>query len=53
MRGGGVIPICGNGVIENGENCDDSNRGNNDGCSSFCQKENGYTCSGQPSTCTK
>ena len=30
---------CGNGVIESGEECDDSNVGNGDGCSSSCKKE--------------
>ncbi len=32
-------PYCGNGIVEKGEECDDGNRKNGDGCSSTCQKE--------------
>lgn len=32
-------PSCGNGIIEPGEQCDDSNTVNGDGCSSTCQIE--------------
>ncbi len=42
---------CGDGVIEASENCDDSNTASGDGCSSSCQVEDGWTCSGEPSTC--
>ncbi len=38
-------PICGNGVIESGETCDDLNTDNGDGCSSSCVIEFGYDCS--------
>lgn len=31
--------VCGNGIIENGETCDDRNRTSGDGCSSACQAE--------------
>lgn len=31
--------VCGNGVIETGEVCDDGNTANNDGCDSMCQPE--------------
>jgi len=31
--------VCGNGTIESGEQCDDSNTVNGDGCSSTCQTE--------------
>jgi len=31
--------ICGNGVIEEGEQCDDGNTNSGDGCSSTCQQE--------------
>lgn len=34
-----VGAICGNGVIETGETCDDGNLVDNDGCSSSCQTE--------------
>jgi cysteine-rich repeat protein len=30
---------CGNGLVEAGETCNDSNQINNDGCSSLCQRE--------------
>jgi len=32
-------PVCGNGVVNTGEQCDDSNLNNNDGCSSACLVE--------------
>ncbi len=32
-------PVCGNGVVESGEQCDDGNTTNGDGCSSTCQTE--------------
>lgn len=33
------------------EQCDDGNTSGGDGCSTLCQRESGYTCSGTPSTC--
>lgn len=36
---------CGNGIVESGENCDDGNTTNGDGCSSICFKECSFTCS--------
>ena len=46
-------PVCGNGSKEGGENCDDGNTTNGDGCSSACAIEAGYTCntSVSPNTC--
>jgi cysteine-rich repeat protein len=44
-------PVCGNGAIETGETCDDSNTASGDGCSSSCAIESGWTCSGTPSVC--
>ncbi|MFA7169445.1 MAG: DUF4215 domain-containing protein [Candidatus Paceibacterota bacterium] len=46
------LSICGNGKIESGEECDDGNKTDNDGCSSSCKKEtsvcgNGKTESGE------
>jgi cysteine-rich repeat protein len=35
------IPVCGNGKLEAGEQCDDGNVAANDGCSESCQLENG------------
>jgi cysteine-rich repeat protein len=42
---------CGNGVLENGEQCDDQNLLDGDGCSATCTVEDGYTCTGEPSFC--
>ena len=44
--------ICGNGIVQAGEQCDDGNTSNGDGCSSTCQIQSGFTCSGSPSVCT-
>jgi uncharacterized repeat protein (TIGR01451 family) len=33
------VPVCGNGIIESGEECDDGNNDNGDGCSSICEIE--------------
>jgi fibro-slime domain-containing protein len=35
---------CGNGNIELGEDCDDGNQANGDGCSSTCKAEVGFSC---------
>lgn len=35
------VPVCGNGIIETGEGCDDGNTLSGDGCSSSCQIEGG------------
>ena len=35
-----------------GEQCDDNNTTDNDGCSSTCTVESSYTCTGTPSVCT-
>ncbi len=37
-------PICGNGILENTEECDDKNLKSNDGCSNSCKIESGYYC---------
>ena len=42
---------CGDGVIEQGEQCDDGGNDDGDGCSSTCTIEPDYSCSGQPSVC--
>eukprot|EP00055_Hartaetosiga_balthica_P017311 m.115075 g.115075 ORF g.115075 m.115075 type:complete len:3091 (-) comp9287_c0_seq2:1834-11106(-) len=43
-------PICGDGLLVEGEECDDGNRKNGDGCSSTCQLEDTHACitPGQP-----
>ena len=33
------VPLCGNGTLNSGEQCDDSNTNNGDGCSNTCQIE--------------
>ena len=44
--------ICGDGFIVDNESCDDGNTGPGDGCSDVCTTENGYTCTGTPSSCS-
>ena len=34
-----IEPVCGNSEIEEGEQCDDGNETNEDGCSATCQTE--------------
>ncbi len=46
-----VTAACGNGSLESGEDCDDGNGTDGDGCNS-CTVEGGWTCVGTPSTCT-
>ena len=44
-KGGACWKIsCGDGLIEPGEECDDGNSASNDGCSSSCQIEKGWSC---------
>ncbi len=42
---------CGDGNVEPGEECDDFGTGDGDGCSSSCEIELGWECSGEPSSC--
>ncbi|HWL86444.1 MAG TPA: hypothetical protein VNO21_11615 [Polyangiaceae bacterium] len=44
--------VCGNGRIEDAENCDDGNRIPDDGCSAQCNIEPGWMCTGEPSRCS-
>ncbi|MEK6840441.1 MAG: myxococcus cysteine-rich repeat containing protein [Nanoarchaeota archaeon] len=48
---GQCVGNCGNGAIETGETCDDGDAASGDGCSSTCQIESGWSCTGQPSQC--
>ena len=45
-----MAATCGDSIVEADEECDDSNTNNNDGCSSVCRIEPGYTCHG--TSCT-
>jgi len=47
-----VAPTCGNGRLDPGEQCDDGNTFNGDGCSAACTIETCFTCVGQPSICS-
>ncbi len=52
-RGETLSPIlCGNGILETGEQCDDGNTANGDGCSAQCTIESdaGAICNGLPAT---
>lgn len=44
--------ICGDGIIDPDESCDDGDLSPGDGCSSTCRVEAAYACSGEPSVCT-
>jgi cysteine-rich repeat protein len=44
---------CGDGIIAGAEACDDANTRNADGCSGVCAVEPSYSCSGEPSVCTR
>ena len=48
-----ITNTCGNSALDPGEQCDDGNSLNNDGCSQTCQIESGWNCSGSPSVCTQ
>ena len=50
--GGG--PVCGDGIVNGTEVCDDDNTAANDGCSATCTEETGWTCDGaDPTVCTE
>ncbi|KAK6484674.1 pappalysin-2-like [Huso huso] len=46
-------PYCGDGQVQRmrGEECDDGNLLDGDGCSKKCYKEAGFNCKGEPSQC--
>lgn len=59
---GTTSPVCGNGIVESGEQCDDGNAANSDGCSNGCilatcsdgaqnQGEAGIDCGGPCAAC--
>ncbi|MCC7108334.1 MAG: DUF4215 domain-containing protein, partial [Deltaproteobacteria bacterium] len=45
------LAVCGNGVLEGREACDDGNAATGDGCDESCAIESGYVCAGAPSVC--
>ena len=47
-----TIPaVCGDGIMDGAEACDDGNTTPSDGCSATCTIETGFICSGIPSGC--
>ena len=44
-------PVCGDGILDDGEECDDGNTEDGDGCDSECRVEPGWHCEGEPSVC--
>ena len=47
------VPICNNGQLERGEQCDDGNMVDSDGCDSLCRIVSSHRCTGtMPSVCT-
>jgi cysteine-rich repeat protein len=50
VAGAPVCPLCGNGIINAGEACDDGNNDSGDGCGA-CLIEACHACSGEPSAC--
>lgn len=48
---GDSMSVCGNGVLEPGESCDDGNVASADGCDAVCAIETCFRCAGVPSVC--
>lgn len=46
------MSVCGNAIVESGEDCDDGNKTPSDGCSS-CRIDPGYSCPTQGVACTQ
>ncbi|MEY3897446.1 MAG: hypothetical protein RLZZ214_2967, partial [Verrucomicrobiota bacterium] len=44
--------VCGDGIVQVGESCDDANLTNGDGCTATCSVQSGFSCIGSPSVCT-
>lgn len=42
---------CGNGALDSGEQCDDGNLADGDGCDYTCATESCFACDGEPSAC--
>ena len=48
-----ILVTCGNGTFDAGEECDDGNREDDDGCSSDCLVDPGFSCKFEPRLCRK
>lgn len=48
-----VSASCGDRKVDKGEECDDGDRADGDGCDGTCAVEAGWTCTGAPSACVK
>jgi large repetitive protein len=46
-----VQVVCGDGIVNGDERCDDGNALPSDGCSASCMLEPGYLCGGEPYAC--
>ncbi len=46
-----IVTTCGDGTINDDEDCDDLNQQSGDGCSDVCQLEDEFVCTGEPSVC--
>ncbi|WAR31070.1 PAPP1-like protein [Mya arenaria] len=44
--------FCGNGLVDSGEECDDGNAADGDGCTLYCRLEDNFRCTGSPSLCS-
>jgi hypothetical protein len=49
---GGEEGICGDGILQDGESCDDNNADAGDGCDAACTVEDGWECTAAGSPCT-
>lgn len=47
------VPSCGDGVVHDGEACDDGGNAAGNGCAADCQLEDGFDCDGSPSVCRR
>ena len=47
-----ALLVCGDGLPQLNEGCDDGNTTMGDGCNESCQVESGFECTGEPSVCT-
>ncbi len=45
LVGIGKHPVCGDGILDSGEDCDDGNTASDDGCSPACRDDEGGCCS--------